>query len=155
MEKPIEEKYSGLWRMFWVYFSVVLVALLSVVLVCSIIFWIKGISPWKNLLDSLEAIALLPSGVGILLFIRFFLNRKEKRQRSGWLLRDDGLLCIYSSGEKDLMTWKEIQNLKWTGFLGLLLEWNDSKNQEIKKFLLGVEEIDAKELISIWRQKKQ
>ena len=157
MEKPIEEKYSGVWRIFWAYFFIVMGALLGVLLTCSLVFWLKGMSPWKNLLDSLELLALIPAGVGLLILIGRY--PKENRQKIGWFLTDDGLLGIHSSGERNVISWKQIQNMKWNGFLGLLIQWNDFDENKaenmVQKCLLGIEEIEAKRLISIWREKTQ
>jgi hypothetical protein len=113
--------------------------------------WLKGTSQWKDLLPALGALAFVATVFGLL----FLIDRHPKSKRkSEWFLTDEGLLWITSSNKRVIISWKQIQKMKWTGFLGLFIQWTNSDQGKKLQTNLGIEETEAKELISLWQQKK-
>ena len=150
MEKRIEEKYSGLWRVVWCYAAIPI----GLALLAPFGSWIVG----NGFADP-----LLPSAVVVasVLFMIGFVRLLSGRQKPTWFLTDDGLQQIDTSGERNMITWEQIQDMRWAGFIGLVIRWNkpqlDRKNKTFYENVrsgLSVEEQEAKDLISIWREKK-
>lgn len=152
MEKPITEKHSGLGRLFGTFFCIMIGTTLCLILALSLISWLKGTSQWIDLLYALGALAFVVAVVGLLLLIDRHPKSKGKR---GWFLTDEGLLWLTASGKRIAIPWKRIQKMKWTGFMGLFIKWTDSDRGRTLQTNLGIEETEAKELISLWQEKNQ
>ena len=151
MEKPIIEKHSGLGRLFGTFFCIMVGSTLCLILFLSLISWLKGTSQWNDLLYALGALAFVVVVVGVLLIIGRYPKPKRKPE---WFLTDEGLLWITSSNKRIAIPWKRIQKMKWTGFMGLFIKWNDLDRGKTLQTNLGIEETEAKELISLWQEKK-
>jgi hypothetical protein len=147
MEKRIEEKYSGAWRMVWLFVAIPI----GLMLIAPFGSWIVG-NGFTHV--------LLPSAVGLvcIFFIIGFVQWLSKGQKTTWFLTKDGLQQV-ASGERTAIAWEQIQDMKWNGFIGLTVRWNESDQKEKTVYeehrsLLGVGQNEARELMSLWQEKK-
>lgn len=144
MGKPINEKYSGPWRVIWLFVAVIfgLMVLVSLFL--------------RNVV-ALEGLALMI--VLVVVYATVF-QRIARRGRPKWFLTDDGVVRAYASGEQELITWGQVQDMNYVKSFGLIVQWNKPRSAKSKKIYyeqvrsnLGVEQDEAKELISLWQKR--
>jgi hypothetical protein len=116
--------------------------------------WIAGNGFWVTARVSLFGLGCIAVAIGWYLF----LMRGEKNT---WYLTDNGLQRVKSSGDQTTINWEQIRDMKWLGFLGFMIRWNKPQtgmdNQIYYRDVrsnLGVGEQEARELISLWREKR-
>lgn len=144
MGKPINEKFSGIWRVLWAFAAVPFAFMVLVSLV-------------TGNLDALEMCALT---IGLVIGFGVIIQRISRPGRPMWLINDEGLIRYYASGGQKKITWEQIQDMKYVRYIGLIFRWNEPQPGRNKQVLyaevrenIGVQEDEAKELISLWQKR--
>jgi len=120
-EKPIKEDFTLPWKPIYFVAGLVLLAVL-------VAFSLPPYTPrsWH----------FMAFGIGfavcILWFIRFALRTSLQNLESGpkWLLSDDGLVRLYSSDLRETIPWEQIQDIRWLGYVGLLIQFKDPNHHQ-------------------------
>lgn len=143
--KQIDEKFSGPWRVIWLFVAVMfgLMVLVSLIL--------------RNL-EALEGLAWV-----IILAVVYgaIFQRVTRRGRPKWFLTDEGVVRAYDAGRHETITWGQVQDMRYNKFLGLMVRWNKPQSADGKEIhyeevrsSLGIEWNEARELILLWQQKR-
>jgi hypothetical protein len=150
MERRIEEKYSGPWRVLWLF------AAFPILMAVAAPFgsWMAG----HGFVDVLLPAAMAIASVFFMMGFAWWLSKDQKKI---WFLTEDGLLRVDSCGKRTPISWEQIQDMKWNGLIGLIIRWyKPQPGRKNKTFYedvrtsLGIEERDARELLLIWKEKK-
>jgi hypothetical protein len=143
--KQMDEKFSGPWRMIWLFVAVIfgLMVLVSLIL--------------RNL-EALKGLALV-----IILAVAYaaIFQRMTRRGRPKWFLTDEGVVRAYDAGRHETITWGQVQDMRYDKFFGLMVRWNKPQSANGKEIRyeevrsnLGIKQDEARELISLWQQKR-
>ena len=143
--KQIDEKFTGPWRVIWLFVAVIF----SFMVLISLIL--------RNL-EALEGLALV-----IILAIAYvaIFQRITRRGRPKWFLIDEGVVRAYDAGQHETITWGQVKDMKYDKFFGLMVRWRKPQSANGKEIHyeevrsnLGIKCDKAKELMSLWQQKR-
>ena len=144
-EVPINEKFSGSWRVIWLFVIVIFGLMLLV----------------SAMLRNLEAIGGLFFCIALACVYTMVFQRISRRQRPKWFLAGDGVIRAYASREPELITWGQMQDMKHVAGFGLIIQWGKPQSSsgpeslcEVVRSNLGVDQEEANRLLSVWRSRK-
>ncbi len=153
MEREIKQDFTIVWPVFYILTAFVTVLML-----------LGGVTSFFRFHEWHTLAIMVGSSIVVFWFVRFGLRTSleiAKASPRRWLLTDDGLVRLYDSGQREIIRWEQIQDMRWGRYLGLKVRWEESKRDhhsrqfrdEFRKWKSGrywcwirIGETDAREL---------